>query len=255
MAEPLTIPPATESVVDSAGKLNASWYRLLQKLVQDHNRVSVEAAAVVNAADVVYDDATSGLTADDVQEAIDEVEGRVDTLEAVPTVVEVIAAGAISGGATEVVIALGTYDMVEIDLNNLEPSNDAVALNARYSQDGGSSYLSDASDYSWLVSRLSSTAVGGATDTADSEITIIDTTGNAAGAQNSLKLRIYRPSASSWSKTMIWNGHAAPSGARHNLIGNGVLLANTDDITHVRFFWSAGTFDAGHYAARGYRFS
>jgi hypothetical protein len=253
MAEPLTIPPATESVVDSAGKLNASWYRLLHTLIQRHNAVAVEAAATVNAADVAYDDATSGLTADDVQEAIDEVEGRVDTLEGVSVIVEPIAAAAISAGATEVDIALGDYDLVEIDLMGIEPNTDNVSIFARFSQDNGANFLSGASDYGWGLSNAGT----GAGDDADSEITLTGGIGNAAGERAFVTVRIFRPSASSFAKSMSWfGGYRTSAGVHTANHGWGHLLANTDAITHVRFLLeSASTIDAGHYAARGYRFS
>jgi hypothetical protein len=41
-------------------------------------------AAVSDAADITYDNATSGLAADNVQDAIDENDGRLDDLEALP---------------------------------------------------------------------------------------------------------------------------------------------------------------------------
>ena len=42
------------------------------------------AQVVGNAVDIVYDNTTSGLTASDVQAAIDEIEGRLDTVEGSP---------------------------------------------------------------------------------------------------------------------------------------------------------------------------
>ena len=47
--------------------------------------IEANATADQSAAEVPYSNATSGLTATDVQAAIDEVEGRVDTLEAAPS--------------------------------------------------------------------------------------------------------------------------------------------------------------------------
>jgi len=163
-----------------------------------------------------------------------------------------IAAAAISGGATEVDIALGTYDLVEIDLIAAEPSNDGAVLWARVSQDSGSTYLAGASDYAWTYTNTG----GGTIDNADSEIEMTGGVGNAANERTTLTARIFRPSASSFAKNIHWNGGYVTAAGNHTgTPGWGQLLANTDAITHVRFLWSAGTFDAGYYAARGFRFS
>jgi hypothetical protein len=164
-----------------------------------------------------------------------------------------IASGAISAGATEVDIALGTYDMVEIDLMGIEPNTDNVSIFARFSQDNGANFLSGASDYGWGLSNAGT----GAGDDADSEITLTGGIGNAAGERAFVTVRIFRPSASSFAKSMSWfGGYRTSAGVHTANHGWGHLLANTDAITHVRFLLeSASTIDAGHYAARGYRFS
>ena len=57
----------------------------LTKVEIDGDIYSVQEVATT-AEDVSYDNTESGLTADDVQAAIDEVEGRVDTLESNPVI-------------------------------------------------------------------------------------------------------------------------------------------------------------------------
>lgn len=278
MATNLTIPDAAVRIALDDGRVNPDWYRVLSRLVDLFNQ-STEAAeeAVTNAdlADMAAwtiklrnagtsgdpSDADEGdITEEAAPEAGDFLLGFLASGEIrkfdvgnLSGTVTPIAAAAISGGATEVDIPLGSYDMVEIDLIALEPSDDAAVLDARFSQDNGSSYLSGASDYAWAFVAAGAPV----TDASDSEISVGTGTGNAAGERRTQTLRIYRPAASSFAKTMTWYGGGVTSaGVYVENQGWGQLLANTDAITHVRFLWSGGgTFDAGYYAARGYSFT
>jgi hypothetical protein len=162
-----------------------------------------------------------------------------------PTFVE---AGALSSQAP-LDITLGTADMYEIDLINVEPVSDGAVPHIRFSQ--SSTFLFGASDYRWGFTDDASLA-----DDADSEIQVGNDTGNVAGEGLSLTLRIFRPSAAAFSKTMIFFGYSydASSSIIKAAVGGGTLIANTDAIDGVRLLFSTGNIDSGHYAVRSYRF-
>jgi hypothetical protein len=164
--------------------------------------------------------------------------------------VTTVAAGALSSQAT-LDIALSTADMYEIDLINIRPVSSSVALYARFSQ--SSSFLSGASDYGWGAQG----GIAAANDEADSEIEFGNFAhGEQANEGGTYTIRILRPGASSFQKTMIWWGGgrtAAPASFGSN--GYGTLLANTAAIDGIRFFFSSGNIQDGYYAARAYRFT
>lgn len=70
---PITIPDASVRIALPDGRIDAVWLRALQEIAEQLNALS--------AATVPYDNATSGLTATDVQAALDEIEARVEVLE------------------------------------------------------------------------------------------------------------------------------------------------------------------------------
>lgn len=160
-----------------------------------------------------------------------------------------VTAGAISSQAT-LDIALSTGDMYEIDLINVVPATDNQALFMRFSQ--SSSFLSGASDYLWAYS-------GGGTinsDNSDSEITIANALGSSTDERLTVTVRIFRPSASSFTKTATWRGGFRNAAATLlDINGYGDLIANTNAIDGVRFLMASDNLASGYYAARVYRFT
>ena len=73
---------------------------------------SVDGGALIEASDVPYDPASSGLVATTTQAAIDEVEGRTDTLEAVIVAGPVQSIAGVTGVVTLAAIGLGNVDNV-----------------------------------------------------------------------------------------------------------------------------------------------
>lgn len=180
-----------------------------------------------------------------------DAQGRLTAAANGTSIITPIVASVIASGTTNVDIDLGTYDMVEIDLIAIEPSDDNIGMNVRFSQDGGGTFLASVADYGWGFTN--NTFIN---DDSDSRIALFGSLGNAAGECASVKLYVYRPSASSFRKTIIWNGGLVLSTGVHTfLTGWGKLLINTDAITDIRFAFTAGTFDTGFYSARGYSFT
>ncbi len=93
----------------------------------------VAAASDYTAAEVDYVNGASGLTATDVQAAIDEVEGRVDTLEGAGPFLP-LAGGTMAGN-----IDMGGNDIVNI--GNFAPGNHVFNLNDYQSAEGGQSFF------------------------------------------------------------------------------------------------------------------
>lgn len=160
-----------------------------------------------------------------------------------------VIAGAISGLAN-LDIALGSADMYEIDLINFAPATDNTSLLMQFSQSG--SFLSGASDYAYGLQRGGVTTASGAA----SSIFIVDSVGNNTNEINTQTVRIFRPSASAFAKTAIFNGLKTTTStvieASH---GGGRLAANTNAIDGVRFLFSSGNIASGYYAARSYSFT
>lgn len=156
-----------------------------------------------------------------------------------------IASGALATvGTIDIPIDGSAWDEVEIQLINFRPATDDVDLLARVSQSG--SFLSGGSDYSWGNS--------GAADASDAQINITGNGwGNGANETGSITVRIFRPTATSFVKSMIWHGNYFSAGASlpDDVVGGGRLLANTNAIEDVRFFFSSGNIASGYYVAIG----
>lgn len=162
-----------------------------------------------------------------------------------------IASGAISSAASvDIAVDGQTWDEVEIHLLNLVPATDNVQLYARFSQ--ASAFLSGASDYQWAEIRAGSLQ----SDAADSEIQIGDGLGTNTNERFTATLKLFRPTASSFTKTLIWHGgYRAQSAAPLDNKGWGELILNTDAIEDVQFLMSSDNIASGYYYAIGKKFS
>lgn len=166
------------------------------------------------------------------------------------SIINAVTSGTISSAAT-LDITLSTADMYEIDLINIAPATDAQIFHMRFSQ--SSSFLSGASDYAW----------GGFfgtndQDQADDSIQIGGTLaiGNSTNEKLWATIRIFRPSASGFTKAANWFGGGWNSTPNiFQMQGVGSLIANTNAIDGVRFLFGSGNIASGFYAVRSYSFS
>lgn len=145
----------------------------------------VAAASDYDADQVDYDNSTSGLTATDVQAAIDEVA----TTEMWRLVNTVTGSGVAS---LDVPLSTGVAYLIK---GSLVPATDGVALYARTSDSGA--YNAGAADYSWNHQRIFQGGTGwnNTTDSSDSEIEMsIAAIGNAAGEGVDIEVEIWNPS-------------------------------------------------------------
>jgi hypothetical protein len=216
-----------------------------------------------DASAVSYDNATSGLTATDAQTAIDEVEGRVDTLEAAPPGLVLLNSGTVTNAATLPIVltSFTAYRGFRFVLSNFIPVTDVTALAVRLSTDGGSNYDSGASDYSWLIidPRVGALA-DNVSDAADSEIEIsrADVSNVATEGGISVQITLMAPSAAAFPK-LQWDGVHLSSGAATTkvIVGGGGFRHNAQDTNAVLFFFQTGAgvasdIASGNWALYGY---
>src|SRR5678810_565028 len=163
------------------GKDPEQLWRWAQDLITELRRGDYLPTPVSDAADITYDNATSGLAADNVQDAIDENDGRLDDLEAVTPGLVLLNSGTVTNQATLPIVltSFTAYRGLRFVLFLL-PATDDVNLLMRLSSNGGSSYDSGAGNYVWTAYEGRSGAAG---DTAQStgDTSLVLQPGNGAG--------------------------------------------------------------------------
>jgi hypothetical protein len=139
------------------------------------------------------------------------------------------------------------YRYYEFEMENAKPATDNVVFSCRFSTDGGSSYDSGASDYTWAAMARSSAGDGSTGFAVDTGLGISSTgVGNAAGESGVTgQMQVYHAgSASEYTRF-------AASGGYDNTIGNGCVFTSSgrrttaQDTTAVRFFYSSGNIASG----------
>lgn len=176
--------------------------------------------------------------------------------------------GSLAASGSSTLVALerksGTVDVATLDfatgINStyrtyilrgwMKPATDQVALWVRGSDDGGSTYEADASDYSWENSGQGNAATFySAGDVADSELEIyLSTTtfliGNAANEKIDFEIIFQNPSSTAFYKNFMWRfayNRAADSVVMEGQ-GGGSMLA-TAAMNGVRLLFSSGNVD------------
>lgn len=98
-----------------------------------------------------------------------------------------------------------SYFLYILRYSNLQPATDATTLILRTSTDGGSTYDSGASDYSWSLFQADESGTeSGAADTADSSITVLgeagssDEMGSASNELGAGTIYLFNPSATKY---------------------------------------------------------
>lgn len=143
------------------------------------------------------------------------------------------------------------YRRYWIEYDNVVPATDGAELNLRMSTDGGSSFASGASDYSWSAVRASASAAAGDGDASDSEITLthaaggtgIENTASDGGASGDVK--IINPASTSnykhvYGTCSMWrtDGDMSP------IVTAGAYKSATA-VDAVRFLMSSGNIASG----------
>jgi len=142
----------------------------------------------------------------------------------------------------------GTYDHYEFHLINLRPATDGVRLYLRTSTDGGSTYDSGASNYTFILTGYVNGSVSN-NNSASLGTTFValnsPTIGNAATESISGVVRMYQPSEATYTQ-MNWGvgGHSTAVDANFWQNGQGRRQSSAD-VDAVRFLMSAGNITSG----------
>lgn len=147
-----------------------------------------------------------------------------------------------------------TYETYLFDIEDLVPATDDVGLWMRVSLDGGASWKSGGSDYSWASVVYATSAVGN-NDSADSEIELVPATlaanqaiGNASGEGFSGMVRLQNPAGTARFKLLSSMGanYVNASGNPTSVLGSsGMYVAATSAINGIRFLTESGNISSG----------
>lgn len=142
-----------------------------------------------------------------------------------------------------------TAYMVVFD--HVAPATDGDELWLRTSTNAGSSYDAAASDYDWARWRFASDATTAAEgDTADSEIGLVPSVGNASNETNSGVVTIFRPSAASYFHVQWQMLDTNQSNGLRSSVGVGRRLTAAD-VDGIRFMFSTGNIASGEFRLYG----
>lgn len=138
--------------------------------------------------------------------------------------------------------ASATYDNYEVWLSNGQPGNDNVILEMETSTDGGTSFDTGASDYTWAGSRIGEGGVetlGADADDTEIQLTQDGGVGNAANENINLKISVFGPEAAEFT-AFAWAGMARSILTdAFQFVGSGDRQSAAD-VDALRFHWSAG---------------
>jgi len=143
-----------------------------------------------------------------------------------------------------------TYDDYLFSLSSVESSNDAVGVGLRVAT-AGPTFQLDAGDYQWVFAGANSTPAGSdSSSNADTEIQIVGAVlGNAAGENMTAKVWVSNPESATTFKLFSWSTVINGSDNLMRVFNGGGCYdgasADAGAIVGVRFFVTAGTFQAG----------
>src|SRR5690606_24842508 len=147
-----------------------------------------------------------------------------------------------------------------VKLADFRLSVDGADLYVRVSDDGGSTYESDASDYAWTLMYLNASTASESGlsilgDLADSEIQVTDNQesfNSSTLAGLALELTITGANGSGNGSNFFWTAaHRSGSGSNAFVWAEGGGYADVSDCTAIRFLYNSGTIQKGYYYLYG----
>lgn len=213
------------------------------------------------AADISYSNTTSGLTATDVQAAIDENDGRLDTLEATTPGLVLLNSGTVTNQATLPIVltSFTAYRGLQFELINLVPATDDVELWMRLSTNGGSSYDAGAGNYRYTYIIASESGLAQQSSSSDTKIRIggqvtgsesVSNTAAEGGVSATVKL-FNQAAAGVWPNVDGRARWLGASGAGEQSLVNGYRVT-AQDTDAVQFLFESGNISSGKWALYGY---
>jgi hypothetical protein len=134
------------------------------------------------------------------------------------------------------------YDNYEVWISNGQPGTDAVILEMETSTDGGTSFDTGVSDYSWAAHSMNEGAgesLNGDTDDSEIQLTGGGAVGNAANENVSAKINVFSPETTEFT-AITWSAlHRNPSTALQSHQGSGERQSAAD-VDALRFHFSGG---------------
>jgi hypothetical protein len=243
------------------GKNPEQLWRWAQDLITELRKGDYLPAAISDAADVDYDNATSGLSADNVQGAIDEVEGRVDALEALSDAgLVLLNSGTISSSQSTLDIELPPgYRAYKLMLDSFLPATNDVSMLLRFSTNGGSTFV--ATGYRYAGRGIDHNAISNdAVSSSATGIAISGLNGVAGGGLTNVasetglhsEVVIYRPAATGQYTRVRYDSVYNIADNRVGRISGGGDLPTAQDTDAIRVIPSSGNIASGSWALYGY---
>jgi hypothetical protein len=146
------------------------------------------------------------------------------------------------------------YNSYEIEFQNVIPSTDNSALHIRTSSDGGATYDSGASDYTYSAFIKTSTGTDFARSSTGATFGLIaDAIGNAANEDGASGIiRIYGPHLARRTGMNHQTSTSAGDGSTRFTTGHIMRMASAD-VDAVQVFFSAGNIASGTIIFRGFK--
>jgi len=138
-----------------------------------------------------------------------------------------------------------TYKSYIIEIEKLTPATDNADLWLRYSQDGGSTFITTASSYRYMRTQVNEAGTATSSGAADSKIILAGTIGNASGEGLGGTLTIFSPGTASLYKHVRFNASyvdGTPGGI--TVGGGGNYLADGNPVDALRLMMSSGNITA-----------
>jgi hypothetical protein len=204
---------------------------------------------VVAANEVTYNNGVSGLTADDVQAAIDELAAGTGSAG---NTVELSRQTAANVASLDFTGIDATYDVHIFDIIGIRPASDDVAFGAQIGTGATPTYQTSGYTYGGRSFTASAGADRGSTTDSISDKFLMTPTagagnavGNASDESISGEFRIYMPSNGSKNKHVRWESSwTGPNGVGRHMSGGGDWDGVTA-ITAAKFFFNSGNITDG----------
>jgi hypothetical protein len=138
------------------------------------------------------------------------------------------------------------YYNYEVWISNAQGDNDGAVLELETSTDGGTSFDTGASDYTWSIFRVDEIAGTSAeADADDAEINVSGGADSGAATNENLniKISVYGPAATEFT-TFTWLLSHRNNAAVHNSTFGSGQRQSAADVDALRFHFSAGDFVA-----------
>lgn len=161
----------------------------------------------------------------------------------------------ISNQATVEMDLTGSHSQYVLHIDNLVPVTDATDLYLRFSVDGGSTFLSGASDYAWSVKTIITVSITTVNSAADSQVELSHSSNNLGNTTDEcLNGFVYIHNAKQTTKAVSTTSPLFGIGSNGQSVtpyGRGALIANIDEVDAIQLLASSGNLSTGRVSLYG----